>query len=117
MPTLRRTVLAACGLVMFAALGNGARADEDEALTHARELLKIAILVDGHNDLPWAIRTTKQRPASGGLRSERQGAGQTDLERLRQGGLGAQFWSVYIPGEVGGGSRARSWSRSTLRVA
>src|SRR5688572_11729722 len=104
MPTLRRTVLAACGLVMFAALGNGARADEDKALSHARELLKTAILVDGHNDLPWAIRTDKKAPSDvAAYDLHGKVPGQTDLKRLRQGGLGAQFWSVYIPGEVGSG--------------
>ena len=104
MPTLRRTVLAACGLVMFAALGNGAQADEDEALTHARELLKSAILVDGHNDLPWAIRTDKTAPSDvAAYDLNARVPGQTDLKRLRQGSLGAQFWSVYIPGEVGSG--------------
>jgi membrane dipeptidase len=104
MPTLRRTVLAACGLVMFAALADGARADEDKALTHARALLKTAILVDGHNDLPWAIRTDKKAPSDVAA-YDLNGTvpGQTDLKRLRQGGIGAQFWSVYIPGEVGSG--------------
>lgn len=104
MPTLRRTVLAACGLVMFAALGNGARADEDKALTHARELLKTTILVDGHNDLPWAIRTDKKAPGDvAAYDLNGTVSGNTDLKRLRQGGVGAQFWSVYIPGEVGSG--------------
>jgi membrane dipeptidase len=104
MPTLRRTVLAACGLLMVAALGNGARADEDKALTHARELLKNTILVDGHNDLPWAIRTDKKAPGDvAAYDLNGTVAGQTDFKRLRQGGLGAQFWSVYIPGEVGSG--------------
>jgi membrane dipeptidase len=104
MPTPRRIVLAACGLVMFAALGNGARADEDKALTHARELLKTAILVDGHNDLPWAIRTDKKAPGNVAA-YDLNGTvpGNTDLKRLRKGGVGAQFWSVYIPGEVGSG--------------
>ena len=104
MPELRRIVLASCGLVMVAALGSGARADEDKALTHARELLKTSILVDGHNDLPWAIRTDKKAPGNVAA-YDLNGvvAGNTDLKRLRQGGVGAQFWSVYIPGEVGSG--------------
>jgi membrane dipeptidase len=104
MSTLRRTVLAACGLVMFASLSHAARADEDKALTHARELLKSTILVDGHNDLPWAIRTDKKAPMDVAA-YDLNGTvpGNTDLKRLRQGGLGAQFWSVYIPGEVGSG--------------
>jgi len=103
MSTLRRTVLATCGLVMFGALGS-ARADEDKALTHARELLKTTILVDGHNDLPWAIRTDKKAPSDVAA-YDLNGTvpGDTDLKRLRQGGMGAQFWSVYVPGEVGSG--------------
>jgi membrane dipeptidase len=104
MPTLRRIGLATCGLVMFAALAAGARADEDKALTHARELLKKAILVDGHNDLPWAIRTDKKAPGDvAAYDLNGTVSGNTDLKRLRQGGVGAQFWSVYIPGEVGSG--------------
>lgn len=73
----------------------------DPALEHAKELLKKTILIDGHNDLPWAVRIDKQ---SGGkveaydLRGKVPG--QTDIARLRQGGVGAQFWSVYIPGEM-----------------
>lgn len=109
MTKLRRAIVAACGFAMFAALGSGVQASEkkpaeDKALLHARELLKKVILVDGHNDLPWAIRTDKNAPSdvdaydlSGVVR------GQTDLARLQKGGLGAQFWSVYIPGEVGTG--------------
>ncbi len=59
----KRVLLAACGLMMFAVLSTAAHAAEDKALTHARELLKKVILVDGHNDLPWAIRTDKKAPA------------------------------------------------------
>lgn len=80
------------------------RADEDAALTHARQLLRETILVDGHNDLPWAIREYKEHPgdvAAYDLRGKVPG--QTDLARLRQGGVGAQFWSVYTPGEVPSG--------------
>lgn len=109
MTKLRRGVLAACGLMMFAALGNVAQASEnkaaeDKALTHARELLKKVILVDGHNDLPWAVRTDKKAPGDVAA-YDLHGAvpGQTDLNRIERGGLGAQFWSVYIPGEIGTG--------------
>src|SRR5262245_6849744 len=73
-------------------------------LEHARRLLAEAILFDGHNDLPWAIRTDKK--AHGDVTAydlRTRAAGQTDLPRLRQGGLSAQFWSVYIPGEQTGG--------------
>ena len=100
----QRTGLALCGLVMLTALNGAVQADEDKALTHARELLKKAILVDGHNDLPWAIRTDKQAPGNVEAYDLRgKVPGQTDLARLQNGGLGAQFWSVYIPGEIGSG--------------
>jgi membrane dipeptidase len=70
-------------------------------LEHAKRLLADAILFDGHNDLPWAIRTDKKTPGDIVAYDLRKPtAGQTDLPRLRQGGVGAQFWSVYIPGEL-----------------
>ncbi len=70
-------------------------------LAHARRLLTDAILFDGHNDLPWAIRTDKSAPGDIAVYDLRAPtAGQTDIPRMRQGGLGAQFWSVYTPGEA-----------------
>ena len=81
-----------------------ARADEDAAVTHARKLLQTAILVDGHNDLPWAIRTNKTAPGDVKAYDLRKPTpGNTDFARLKLGGVGAQFWSVYIPGEAPGG--------------
>ncbi len=82
--------------------------DDDVALERARRVLKKAILFDGHNDLPWAIRTYEKAPgdlAAYDLR--RRAPGQTDLERLRLGGVGAQFWSVYVPGEATGAARTQ----------
>jgi membrane dipeptidase len=64
----------------------------------ARRVLSTTPLVDGHNDLPWAIRTYRAAPrdvAAYDLR--RRTPGHTDLARLRQGMVGVQFWSVYVP--------------------
>ena len=89
---------------MFAHVSTAARAADDAALTHARKLLQSAILVDGHNDLPWAVRTYKAAPGDVAAYDLRKAtSGQTDLARLKLGGVGAQFWSVYIPGETGSG--------------
>jgi membrane dipeptidase len=80
----------------------------DPALAHARRLLQSTILVDGHNDLPWAIRTYKEAPrdvAAYDLRTPR--TGMTDLARLAEGLVGAQFWSIYIPGEIPDSGYAR----------
>ncbi len=80
-----------------------ARAD-DKALIHARELLAHTLLIDGHNDLPWAVREFGAAPGDVEVYDLRKPTtGQTDLARLRAGGVGGQFWSVYIPGETGGG--------------
>jgi membrane dipeptidase len=100
---LKRSI-AALAAFLFVSVSTAARAADEAALTHARKLLRSAILVDGHNDLPWAVRTNKAAPgdvAAYDLRTTT--SGQTDLARLKLGGVGAQFWSVYIPGETGSG--------------
>jgi membrane dipeptidase len=73
--------------------------DDDEALTAARALLERAPVFDGHNDLPWVIRQDKA--ARGDIRAydltrvhER---GDTDIPRLREGQVGAQFWAAFQP--------------------
>jgi membrane dipeptidase len=76
----------------------------DPALEHARKLLASTPLIDGHNDLPWEIRTNREHPhdvAAYDLRKTT--AGHTDLARLAEGHIGGQFWSVYIPGDLDGG--------------
>lgn len=79
-----------------------ARAEDDPALARALELLAKHPIIDGHNDLPWAIREWKDGPKDVERYDLRQKApGQTDLPRLEQGRVGGQFWSVYIPAEDG----------------
>jgi membrane dipeptidase len=81
----------------------GAPPPDDPALRHARRLLKGTILIDGHNDLPIAIRGDKAAPMDVVAYDLRQRTrGNTDIPRLRQGLVGGQFWSVYIAGEGGG---------------
>ena len=75
---------------------------EDAALQRARALLRTTILVDGHNDLPIAMRGYAPAPSdvvAYDLRTRAPAPGETDIPRLRAGGVGAQFWSVYIPVE------------------
>ena len=72
-----------------------------EQLAHADDLLRKTMLVDGHNDLPWEIRTDSAKPfdvVAYDLRGRTQG--HTDIARLRQGRVGGQFWSIYIPGDT-----------------
>ena len=94
---LLRAFAAACCLLAVQA------AQADAALDHAKEVLAKSILFDGHNDLPWAIRGRKTAPgdvAAYDLRQHAPAEGQTDIPRLREGGVGAVFWSVYTPGEA-----------------
>ncbi|HEX2092394.1 MAG TPA: dipeptidase, partial [Longimicrobiaceae bacterium] len=73
----------------------------DPYLARAERVLRGTPLVDGHNDLPWRIREDTLHPGDVEAYDLRQRTpGMTDFERLRQGRVGAQFWSVYIPGEA-----------------
>ena len=56
-----------------------------------------AWVMDGHNDLPWAMRELNGYDLDAVDLSIGVTALQTDLPRLRRGGVGAQFWSVYVP--------------------
>ena len=113
-PAMREyTMRTLLSLSLFAttALGaqsRGAQATPDAALAHARALLATTPLVDGHNDLPWAIRESKTAPRDVDAYDLRKKTPhQTDLARMRAGKLGGQFWSVYIPGEVRDSGYAR----------
>ena len=64
----------------------------------ARDLLRRFPLIDGHNDLPWALR---ERATPVDLAEPVAGT-HTDLPRLAAGGVGAQFWSVFVPAMIGG---------------
>ena len=80
----------------------------DAALAHARALLRSTPLVDGHNDLPWEIRRAPGHPrdvAAYDLRAP--SPKHTDLARLERGQVAAQFWSIYIDGEMKDSGYAR----------
>jgi membrane dipeptidase len=67
----------------------------------AIKLHKSALMIDGHNDMPWEIRTKGSSSFDKLDISKPQRNLQTDIPRLRQGGVGAQFWSVWVPVETG----------------
>ena len=92
-------------LCLPSAWGEGARAvaDDQAALPpvseRARQVHAAGMLFDGHNDLPWRLRTEGDFALTKFDLSQRLDSGQTDIPRLREGGVKAQFWSVYIPSE------------------
>lgn len=77
-----------------------------EPFAQVRELLARVPLIDGHNDLPWTYRErVRNHLAEVDLHQSTATLDppwHTDLARLRQGGVGAQFWSVYIPVSLAG---------------
>lgn len=76
----------------------------DEALRIHRDCL----VVDGHNDLPWELRDKFQGDFTKVDLRQPQAELMTDLPRIREGGLGAQFWSCYVPADTartGGAAR------------
>jgi len=91
--------LAACLLALeCAAAARPGTAEERPPVVvgaEARDLHARMFVFDGHNDLPWKIRS------SGGLDGIDLAAGaadfHTDIPRLRLGNVGAQLWSVYVP--------------------
>jgi membrane dipeptidase len=77
-------------------------------VAYVRTLLRRSPLVDGHNDLPWAMREEKENPLDvEAYNLRRKTKGMTDIARLRQGQVGGQFWSVYIPGDIRDSGYAR----------
>ncbi|MEO8424985.1 MAG: dipeptidase [Actinomycetota bacterium] len=64
------------------------------------ELLRGAPLIDGHNDLLYALREIREDIGAEPDIAEHAPPLQTDLPRLELGGVGAQFWSVYVPSHL-----------------
>jgi len=83
-----------------------------EFIEKARQIHKKYPLFDGHNDLPWAIRNGFDMKLSNIDLSKNQkdlkidgipwGCLHTDIPRLKEGGVGAQMWSVYAPCSISG---------------
>jgi membrane dipeptidase len=79
---------------------------ENSLLDKVHELLREVPLIDGHNDAPWQIRKVARNrldeiPFAEDTRVLEEPM-QTDIPRLRAGGVGGQFWSVWVPAEYQG---------------
>ena len=75
----------------------------DTALVErAQAIHKEVPLIDGHNDYPWAVRENVASDLDRLDISRSQPSIMTDIARLRAGGVGGQFWSVYVPADMQG---------------
>ncbi|MDA3627294.1 dipeptidase [Saccharopolyspora sp. WRP15-2] len=73
------------------------------AVERARALLAENPVLDGHNDLPWALREKVGYDLERcDIACDQSGQLHTDLARLRAGGVGGQFWSVYVKSQFQG---------------
>jgi membrane dipeptidase len=102
------------GVLMFIGSASPVRAQtssapaEDVYLARAKRILSQTPLIDGHNDLPWRIREDSIARGNVDIYDLRKHTpGHTDLDRLKKGMVGAQFWSVYTPGEYRDSGYAR----------
>jgi membrane dipeptidase len=90
-----------CSGLLLAMLA--ASAQQDSLLERARKLHAAVPLIDGHNDYPWTVREkVPDRDLAKLDITQPQPAIHTDIARLRQGGVGGQFWSVYVPASFAG---------------
>ncbi len=71
-------------------------------ITVARDLLSRHPILDGHNDLPWTLRVADEVDVDTTDLAGPVPAVQTDLPRLSRGGVGAQFWSVFVSADLAG---------------
>ncbi|CAN5387918.1 dipeptidase [soil metagenome] len=96
---IRSLLLAAAS---FAVLATAANAQDAAGEARVLEILKTTPLIDGHNDLPWALREKHGNdPYAVDLTTDLTATGlHTDIPRLRAGGVGAQLWSVYVPADL-----------------
>lgn len=86
-------------IALYLSLLIGSTAVADDTLDRAMALLDMAPVVDGHNDLPWVIR----EKFGGDVENydiSVYAQFDTDIPRMRDGKVGTQFWSVYVPSSM-----------------
>ncbi|MEO8113145.1 MAG: dipeptidase [Phenylobacterium sp.] len=110
---MKHLLIGLAGAALSLAVATAAMAEPADPKLAARidRILARTPLIDGHNDLPWEIRTRFASKLEGldlkadtsKLPSPEDGLGlMTDIPRMRAGRMGGQFWSVWIPPSIEG---------------
>lgn len=97
-----------CIIALTAACAPAEEPMPEDPVERAKALHAKVPLIDGHNDLPWQIRRNANRDVWSIDINEPQPDFHTDIPRLREGMLGAQFWSVYVPASMQGREATRA---------
>jgi membrane dipeptidase len=98
------TRIAVCAGIVALSCAAGAQ----DFKARAMAIHKSTPLIDGHNDYPWALRELDpSRDFKSADIAEPVPKLMTDIPRLRQGGVGGQFWSVYTPSTMMGQEAVR----------
>ena len=95
-----KRILLVLSLWGCSATAGGGVTTSGEALDEALRVHSAGFVFDGHNDLPWQMRQQAQGSFDTLDIARPQPGLHTDIERLRRGGVGAQFWSIYVPAET-----------------
>lgn len=98
---IRTALLSSVVLALTA--GHAVAQTTDAAGARVLQILRRTPLIDGHNDLPWALRQRHGNdPNAVDLTTNLDASTElhTDIPRLRAGGVGGQFWSVYVPASL-----------------
>jgi membrane dipeptidase len=106
-------VLVAMALPLVAAT---VQTPADPMLDRARRLLRDTPIIDGHNDYPWTVREKAGSDLAKLDMRQPQPAIMTDFARLSAGGVGGQFWSVYVPAPPAGGDPAGSVTQTLDQI-
>lgn len=105
---LRIVVLVMSGILMHGLPAFAATNWLERVSPEAWRIHRTAILVDGHNDFPYMMRVLAGSSFDQYDMSKPLTNLNTDIPRLRQGGMGAQFWAIYVPAttlRTGGAAR------------
>lgn len=106
-PVVMAVLLTTACLLPHASAASDAEQDEAALRERVMHILADVPLIDGHNDIPWQYRRRVNNRVDaldfGGDLSDVEPELHTDIPRLREGGVGGQFWSVFIPIRMRGG--------------
>jgi membrane dipeptidase len=106
-----RSVDCVLALALAASMILGCQSEEETRVgdtQRAAEIHRRAIVVDGHNDLPWRLRAVFESSFERFDIAERHEDGHTDIPRLREGGVDAQFFAAYVPSDYSDRNPARA---------